>query len=84
MPEEPKELNIVIPDDIQRDIDADPELAEAFRNFCASIRQAHHAVQTGQYENIDDAMEAITGNRPERIDEEDIDSRVTRVREEDE
>lgn len=50
----------------------DPALAEAMREIGAAFRQAHHAWQSGQYESFEDAMEAITGQRPELVDETEI------------
>lgn len=64
---EEKDLDIHFLGDVQHDMDADPELAAAVRNFCASIRQAHHSVQTGQHATMEDAMEAITGKRPKHV-----------------
>lgn len=47
---------------------ADPDLAEAMREIATSMRQAHHAWRSGQYASFEDAMEAITGQRPEPVD----------------
>lgn len=49
----------------------DPEFAAEFREFSANMRQAMHAWQTGRYPSFEDAMEAITGQRPRRIDLDD-------------
>lgn len=73
-----------MPDDFEKDpliyseqakaqIAADPELAEAMREMAALMRQAHHAWQTGQYASFADALEAITGCRPEPVDPDGID-----------
>jgi hypothetical protein len=51
---------------------ADPDLAEAMREIAATMRQAHHAWQSGRYASFDDAMYAITGRRPEKINTEDL------------
>lgn len=51
----------------------DPEAAKAAREMLANIRQAHTAWLAGQYPSFEDAVEAITGQRPERIPEEDSD-----------
>lgn len=72
MPDTDKDLNIVIPDDVQAQLDADPKMAEAMRGIFASMRQAHADVASGKYAAFDDAMEAITGNRPEPVELEDI------------
>lgn len=61
-------VKIAVTPAVQAEMDADDDMAEAVRVFCAAIRQAHHAVETGQHASFEDAMEAITGNRLERID----------------
>lgn len=66
-----KELKIVISDSVKESMDSDPELAEFMRDFMASMRQADHAVKTGQHNTFDDAIEAITGFRPELVDLDD-------------
>lgn len=68
MTEPKKDLEIVILPEVQAQLDADPDMAEAIRDFMAACRQAKHAVDTGQHESFNDAMEAITGNRPEPVD----------------
>jgi CheY-like chemotaxis protein len=70
---EPKELDIVIADEVAAEMADDPEMAKAMRELFAAFHQAHHAVATGQYASFDDAMEAITGSRPEPVflDDED-------------
>lgn len=65
------DLKIIIPPAIQAQMDANPKLGEAMREIFAAMRQAHHAVQSGQYATFDDAMEAITGCRPEPVDLDD-------------
>ena len=47
-------------------MESDPKLKAAAQEMLANIRQAHHAWQSGQYPSFADAMEAITGKRPER------------------
>lgn len=46
---------------------AKKEMGELF----ALMRQAHQAWQAGQYKTFEDAMEALTGQRPERLDIEE-------------
>lgn len=70
MTAEKKELEIVLTPEIQAQMDADPELAKHMREFFANMRQADAAVQNGQYKTMEDAMEAIAGNRPVKIDPE--------------
>lgn len=64
-----KELKIEILDQVKDDIAKDPELAEIVADFTAALHQAHDAVKRGQYKTMEDAMEALTGNRPVRIDD---------------
>ena len=40
----------------------------------ANFHQAADAVQRGQYKSFDDAMEGITGERPKKVDMDDMDS----------
>lgn len=62
------DLEITFAREVLEAMNKNPELAAAIREFCANMRQAKHAVLTGQHKTIEDAMEAITGHRPERLD----------------
>jgi hypothetical protein len=53
-------------------MESDPELKAAMQEMLANMRQAHHAWTSGQYASFDDAMEAITGSRPEAVDVDDL------------
>lgn len=46
-----------------------PSVQDAARELVANLRQAAEAVNQGRYPSIQDAMEAISGKRMERIDE---------------
>lgn len=67
------EYEVVIAPEVLEQMAQDPEMAAAIREICAAFRQSAHAVKTGQHNSFEDAMEAITGNRPEPVfdDEED-------------
>jgi ATP-dependent protease HslVU (ClpYQ) ATPase subunit len=65
-----KELKIEILDEVKDEIARDPEMAELMADFIAMLHQAHDAVRRGQYKTMDDALEALTGNRPVQIDPE--------------
>lgn len=65
---EKKELQIKMSDQVRGKMADDPEAQKAMREFIAVLHQAHDAVQRGQYKTMDDAVEAITGNRPEPVD----------------
>ena len=58
------ELKVELSDQVKAQMAADPELAEAMREMIANFHQAHAAVKAGQYKTFDEAMEAITGERP--------------------
>jgi len=62
------ELKVVLSDQIENDIAADPELKDIIAEFIARMHQAHDAVLRGQYKTMDDAIEAITGIRPVVLD----------------
>jgi hypothetical protein len=72
-----KELDIQFAPEAEAQIKAliaeHPKAEDEFKGFFAALRQAHQGVQTGRYKSFDDAMEAITGNRPERLDPDDDD-----------
>ena len=59
---------IVLMPGVQSQMDLDPEMAEAVRDFSAALRQAMEGVAAGRYDSFEDAMEAITGCRPVRMD----------------
>src|SRR5258708_3914669 len=67
---EDKDLKIVMLPEVEADLAKDPELAEVMRDFSAMMRQAFEATERGQYKTMDDAMEAIMGCRPVKIDAE--------------
>lgn len=41
---------------------------DEIRDLLAILRQAHAAWLAGRYASLDDAIEAITGSRPEKLD----------------
>lgn len=61
------ELVITISDEAKAKMAADPKLDAIVKDLLAAFHQAHNAVHTGQHKTIDDALEAITGNRPQLI-----------------
>lgn len=62
---------IMLPE-VMAQMAADPEMAEFIRDFAAMARQAMVDVESGKYASFDDAMEAISGNRPEAIDLDEL------------
>jgi len=52
----------------------DPETAAVYRELFANMRQAAHAWKTGQYQSFEEAMEAISGKRPEPVSWDEIES----------
>jgi hypothetical protein len=64
-------LEIVLSDEVKADMKADPDIAAAIGGLMEAMRQADHGVRSGKYASIDDALEAITGNRPEVVYEDE-------------
>lgn len=60
---------IKLSEQVKQQMADNPELAEAMREIFANMHQAMHGVQSGQYQSFDDAMEAITGQRPKPAEE---------------
>lgn len=76
MPNDPDDKMIYAPgflDDLAKMEAKDPKAAAAAREMLANIRQAHAAWLDGKYPSFPDAMEAITGQRPEPVAIEDSD-----------
>lgn len=63
-----KDLTIDMSEQVKAQMLADPELAKAMKEFMAIMHQAHEGVKSGQYKTMDDAMEALTGSRPQKVD----------------
>lgn len=61
-----EEFPITVSKELNAQIAADPMIAKAMQALNEKIRQAHHAVQIGQYASMDDALEVLTGYRPEK------------------
>lgn len=57
---------VVIPPDMQAEIDANPELAKAMQGMTEALKNAMQGVKDGRYASFEDAMEALTGQRPEK------------------
>lgn len=73
MADKKKEPTVEYAPEVLEQMEGDPEMAKALREFAACARQAMQGVAEGKYKSFDDAMEAITGNRPEKIDLDDFD-----------
>ena len=71
MPDDFEKDPLVYSEQVKAQMAADPELAEAMKEMAAMMRQAHHAWKSGQYASFGDAMEAISGCRPEPLDLDD-------------
>lgn len=69
MSEDDKDLEpkVVIPPEIQKQMDANPELAKAMKDMMAEMKNAMQAVKDGRYATFEDAIEAIIGQRPQQI-----------------
>lgn len=62
------DLNIQYSPQVKARMEADAEMAEFVRDFNAKLRQAFYGVQIGQYRSMDEALERLTGSRPQKID----------------
>lgn len=51
----------------QAQIDADPKLAKAMVSIKEVLLNAHQGVKDGRYKSLDDAVEAMTGQRPTEV-----------------
>lgn len=64
---DPKEPVVEYSAQAQAQMEADPKLAAAVRDFSAMARQAMEGVAAGRYATFEDGMEALTGKRPEPL-----------------
>ena len=69
------DVQIKISDQVKEQMEKDPELKKVLGEMFANFHQAADAVQRGQYESFDDAMEGITGQRPKKVDIDDFDEK---------
>ena len=67
------ELKIKISDEVKEQMEKDPELKKVLGELFANFHQAMEGVKNGQYKSFDEGMEAITGERPKKVDIEDFD-----------
>ncbi len=87
MPED-KEMKIELSNQVKEAMAGDPALSAALTELFANMRQAQHAIDEGRYATFDDAMAAITGNRPELIatddleDDDELTAALARIEEE--
>ena len=72
------ELKIKISDEVKEQMEKDPELKEVLGEMFANFHQAADGVKRGQYKSFDDAMEAITGQRPKKVDPGKLEEIITR------
>jgi hypothetical protein len=66
------DLKIKLSDEVKEQMEKDPELKKVLGELFANFHQAADAVQRGQYKSFDEAMEGITGERPKKVDIEDM------------
>jgi len=67
-----KDSEVIYSPEVLEAIEADPELAEVMRRFAADARQAMQFVKDGKYADFDDAMEALTGVRPQLVEDDEL------------
>jgi len=70
MADDDKELKIKVSDQVKKDMEKNPELKKVLGELFANFHQAADAVKRGQYKSFDDAMEGITGQRPQKVEED--------------
>lgn len=64
-----QDLKIELSPEAQAKLDkAPPDIKAKMQELFATFHQAMDAVKRGQHETFEDAMQAITGNRPEKVD----------------
>ncbi len=68
------ELQILFAPEVQEQMEKDPQLAEMIRSTNAAFHQAFHGVKTGQYKDLDEAMEKVTGGHVRRLGNIDPDT----------
>ncbi len=68
------ELQILFAPEVQEQMEKDPQLAEMIRSVNASFHQAFHGVKTGQYKDLDEAMESVTGGKVRKLGNIDPDT----------
>lgn len=61
---EDKIPQVIMPPDMQAELDANPELAKAMQGMKEAMLNAMQGVEDGRYASFEDAMEALTGHRP--------------------
>jgi hypothetical protein len=72
-----KELKMEFHPDFLKDLDQisrnDPKAADALREMLANMRQAIEGVNSGRFKSFDEGVEAITGQRPQKLGDDDDD-----------
>lgn len=63
-----KDLEVVLSDQVKQQMAADPELATAMKSFLEVVHTANEGLQSGKYDSFEDAIFALTGERPEPVD----------------
>lgn len=67
-----KAVKIELAPGLREQIDKSPGLAEAMAGFEAQIKAAGEALARGEYATMDDAIEGVTGMRPEPLTPEQL------------
>ena len=73
MTTEDKIPTVILSDQVKEQMAKDPEIAKAMQAISADFRQAMQLVSDGKYASFDDAIEALTGKRPQPVDLDDED-----------
>ena len=70
------DLKIKLSDQVKDQVEKHPELKEILGELFANFHQAADGVKRGQYKSFDDAMEFITGQRPKKVDLDDLEQEI--------
>lgn len=71
---------IEVSDQVKDAMASDPKLAEALKALMSSMRNAAEAVKAGRYKSFDDAMEDMTGHRPQMITKQEAEEEVAKAK----
>ena len=57
--------------EVLEQMEADPKLKEFMRGLVAAFHQANAGVESGQYKDMKEGIESITGGTMDRIEDDD-------------
>ena len=75
MPDDDNDLEIEFSPGTREQMNKDPKIAAALRDFTAAFRQANEGVKRGYYKTIEEGLESITGGRVRNVDASDLEDK---------